>query len=162
MQQMLPCRNCGSSNPLGQRFCGVCGGRLIATCPYCQTTVDPERRFCPNCGADLFGGMQKTTSDIQEPRTVGSAYASFCENCWSESPTKYVELHQNIGLLVIRLNKSVKGNLCKACIRKYFWQFTTTTFFLGWWGIISFFVTLFILPNNVIRYLSSLGLPEPR
>ncbi len=154
MQQMSPCPNCGSPNPPGQRFCGACGARVIATCPYCQAIVDPKRRFCPNCGADLSG--------IQEPRTVGSAYASLCENCWSESPTKYVELHQNIGLLIIRLHKSVKGNLCKACTRKYFWQFTTTTFFLGWWGIISFFVTLFILPNNAIRYLSSLGLPEPR
>ena len=62
MQQMSPCPSCGSTNPLGQRFCGACGARVIATCPYCQATVDPKRRFCPNCGADLFGGKQQQTT----------------------------------------------------------------------------------------------------
>jgi len=162
MQQRYQCPNCGTPIAFGASFCGSCGARLITSCPYCRTPVNPGLRFCPNCGAALSGGMQQIPSGIQEPRTVGSVYASLCENCLSKSPTKYVELHQNIGMIVMRLHKSVKGNLCRACIRKYFWQFTTTTFFLGWWGGISFFMTLFILPNNLIRYLSSLGLPEPR
>jgi len=162
MQQIFQCPSCRSQILQGQQFCTACGARLITSCPYCRALVNPGLRFCPNCGAALSEGMQQITPGIQELRTVGSVYASLCENCWSESPTKYVELYQNIGLLAFRLQKSVKGNLCKACIRKYFWQFTTTTFFLGWWGIISFFMTLFILPNNLIRYLSSLGLPEPR
>lgn len=161
MQTTLPCPNCGLLNPMDTHFCTACGVAIVALCSYCHATVDPNRRFCHNCGSALPGGMRQIIPAVQEPRTVGSISTSLCENCWSEAPTKYVELHQNIGLLVIRLHKSVKGNLCKACIRKYFWQFTTTTFFFGWWGVISFFVTLFILPNNLIRYLSSLGLPEP-
>jgi len=162
VRQTLLCPRCGTQNAAGYRFCGTCGEILVTSCPYCKTLVNSGFRFCHNCGVALYGGMQQITSGVQEPRTAGSVYLSFCENCLCESPTKYVALYQNIGLLVFRLQKSVKGNLCKACIRKYFWQFTTTTFFLGWWGIISFFMTLFILPNNLIRYLSSLGLPEPR
>jgi len=106
--------------------------------------------------------MQQITSTIQEPQNRGNVYASFCQNCLREAPTKYVELHQNIGMIFMRSSKSIKGNLCRTCIKKYFWEYTLITFFAGWWGVISFFFTLFILPNNLIRYLSSLGLSEPK
>lgn len=85
----------------------------------------------------------------------------FCQSCGREAQTKYVEYYQNIGVLVMRFSKNVKGHLCKDCSNRYFWSFTGTTFFLGWWGIISFIVTLFILPNNIIRYLGTLGLESP-
>jgi len=82
-----------------------------------------------------------------------------CQSCLRPAPTVYVEFYQNIGALVIRFTKTAKGHFCRECISQYFWSFTLTTLFLGWWGVISFFVTLFILPNNVIRYLLTLGLP---
>jgi hypothetical protein len=85
----------------------------------------------------------------------------FCQSCGREAQTKYVEYYQNIGALVMRFSKNVKGNFCKDCTNKYFWSFTGTTLFLGWWGLISFFVTLFVLPNNIIRYLGTLGLESP-
>lgn len=79
----------------------------------------------------------------------------FCDNCGMKAPTRYVEFHQNIGMLVVRRSKSIKGFLCKACVSKYFREYTLVTLIFGWWGIRSFFATLVILPNNVIRYLSS-------
>lgn len=85
----------------------------------------------------------------------------FCQSCGREAQTKYVEYYENIGVLVMRFSKNVKGYFCKDCSNKYFWSFTSTTLFLGWWGIISFIVTLFILPNNIIRYLGTLGLESP-
>jgi hypothetical protein len=84
-----------------------------------------------------------------------------CQSCGIEAPTKYVEFYQNIGALVVRFHKKAEGNLCKKCINQYFWRMTLTTLFLGWWGVISFFFTLFILPNNIIRYLGALGLEPP-
>jgi hypothetical protein len=85
-----------------------------------------------------------------------------CQNCGREAPTRKVEFYQNIGLLFIRLHKNMKGNLCKDCINKFFWPMTLITLFFGWWGIISFFFTLFILPNNIIRYIGALDLaPVP-
>lgn len=83
-----------------------------------------------------------------------------CQACGVEAPTKYVAFYQNIGLLVIRFSNTIEGNLCKSCIHKYFWQYTLITFFLGWWGIISFIVTIFFLLNNIFRYLFCLGM-EP-
>lgn len=61
----------------------------------------------------------------------------------------------------MRFSKEVKGNLCKDCSNKYFWPFTLTTLFLGWWGVISFFVTLYTIPNNIGCYLRTLSLESP-
>jgi len=77
------------------------------------------------------------------------------------SATKYVEFYQNIGALVIRFSKEVKGDLCKRCINKHFWSLTLTTLFLGWWGMISLIVTPFFLLNNIFRYLGALSLQPP-
>jgi hypothetical protein len=83
-----------------------------------------------------------------------------CQDCGLEAPTKQVTFHQNIGALFVRFPKRIEGRLCKTCIRKHFWGMTTTTFFFGWWGTISFIVTPFFLLNNVGRYLACLGMPE--
>jgi hypothetical protein len=82
-----------------------------------------------------------------------------CQECGREAPTRYVDFYQNIGMLVMRQHREVKGNLCKDCINSNFWKMTGTTLVLGWWGTISFVFTLFILPNNIIRYLGTLGMP---
>jgi hypothetical protein len=58
----------------------------------------------------------------------------------------------------MRRSKSIKGNFCKRCINKYFWNFTLTDLVLGWWGIISFFVNCGYILNNVGRYIASLSL----
>lgn len=83
-----------------------------------------------------------------------------CQCCGVEAPTKYVEFHQNIGALLVRFHRAIKGNLCKSCINKYFWKFTLINLTLGWWGTISFFLTPFFILNNLIRYLGTLKLPS--
>ena len=85
-------------------------------------------------------------------------YGTFCDSCRREAPTKNVVFYQNIGALIVRFEKKIKGNLCKSCIKKYFWQFTFLTFILGWWGARSFVLTLYYIPNNIIRYIGSLNL----
>ncbi len=81
-----------------------------------------------------------------------------CKSCGVEAPTKYVEFYQNIGAVFTRYHKAVKGNLCKSCINEHFWKFTLVNLTLGWWGVISFFLTPFLILNNVIRYLGTLKL----
>jgi hypothetical protein len=84
-----------------------------------------------------------------------------CRACGVEAPTRYVVFYQNIDLLVLRTHRSVEGHLCKPCIHRFFWEFTAITLFLGWWGVISFFVTPFFLLNNLGYYVSCLGLKRP-
>lgn len=83
----------------------------------------------------------------------------FCQCCGIEAPTKKTAFFQNIGALVMRFSQSVEGNLCKNCIHKNFWKMTLTTLFLGWWGMISFIITPFLLLNNIGRYLMALPMP---
>ena len=85
--------------------------------------------------------------------------STYCQACGRQAPSKYVEFYQNIGALVMRFHKSLKGNLCRQCIDKYFWEYTLYTLFLGWWGMISLIVTPFLLVNNIVRYLFCLGMP---
>ncbi len=78
-----------------------------------------------------------------------------CQTCGVEAPTQYVEFHYNIGMLIVRTHKSLKGTLCKACITKNFWEFTLINLLAGWWGVISLFVTPVFLIHNSIQYLKA-------
>ena len=82
-----------------------------------------------------------------------------CQSCGIEAPAKHVEFHQNIGALVMRYHKSVKGNLCKRCVHKNFWSLTGTTVAIGWLGTISIILAPCFVINNLVRYLGALGMP---
>ncbi|MCE9546809.1 MAG: hypothetical protein K8T25_15120 [Planctomycetia bacterium] len=84
-----------------------------------------------------------------------------CQTCGADAPTKYVEFYQNIGVLVMRFHQSIKGNMCKPCIHKHFWQYTLVNTTLGWWGMISIIVTPFFIINNTVRYILCLGMDPP-
>jgi hypothetical protein len=70
-----------------------------------------------------------------------------------------VTFHQNIGLLVMRFSKTLEGHFCKSCIHKSFWEFTVINLSLGWWGLISLFVTPYFILGNIVEYISVLGMP---
>jgi hypothetical protein len=82
-----------------------------------------------------------------------------CQGCGIEAPTRSVDFRQNIGMLIMRTHKRIKGMLCKNCVHKHFWQTTATTLFLGPWGYISIIVSPIFIINNVVRYLSVIGMP---
>src|SRR5215208_378525 len=82
-----------------------------------------------------------------------------CQLCGVEAATKYVAFYQNIGALIMRFHKSLKGELCKRCIHQQFWGFALVNVTLGWWGVISLIVTPFFIINNVVRYLMCLSMP---
>ncbi|CAN5500377.1 hypothetical protein BH10PLA1_BH10PLA1_22700 [soil metagenome] len=82
-----------------------------------------------------------------------------CQVCGVEAPTKYVEFHQNIGMLVMRRSQSLKGCLCKSCVHSNFWKMTGTTLAVGWLGTISVVIAPFFVLNNLIRYVGVLGMP---
>ncbi len=84
----------------------------------------------------------------------------FCQNCGVEAPTRHVAFYQNIGAVVVRFGKSVKGDLCKDCIQQIFTRFTLINLLLGWWGVISFILNPFLIINNLVRYIGALSL-EP-
>ena len=84
----------------------------------------------------------------------------YCQACSASAPTKHVTFHQNVGFIILRFPSSISGQLCKACINRYFWKMSLISFLFGWWGVISFFWPLVTLPMNVITYLGALSLPD--
>ncbi len=81
-----------------------------------------------------------------------------CDGCGLPAQTHRVHFQQNIGALFRRFYREVDGDYCQDCIERHFWTMTGKTLLLGWWGIISFCVTPWILIGNVIAYLK---VPKP-
>lgn len=76
--QKIACSQCGTLNDSGFKFCGNCGGSLIARklqCSACNFAVPDGNKFCPNCGASM---QQKKCPNCfleYEPGT------KFCNEC---------------------------------------------------------------------------------
>jgi hypothetical protein len=84
-----------------------------------------------------------------------------CQACGVLAATRQVTLQQNIGALVVRFPRRVQGELCRTCIDGFFWRYTLTTFFLGWWGMISFVMTPIFIISNIVTFISTRSLPRP-
>jgi len=88
--------------------------------------------------------------------------AGICRLCRRPGPTRPVVFRQNVGVILLRFTKKVEGSLCRRCIESTFSDTTLTTFFAGWWGVISFFATPFILLSNILEYANATRSPELR
>jgi hypothetical protein len=88
-----------------------------------------------------------------------------CDYCGRRAAVHPVVYRQNIGLVVLWWRRSVRGALCAPCRRRQFWTLTGVTAVLGWWGIVSFFVTAVTLVLNVGQHaaatVGSRGRPPP-
>ncbi len=87
-----------------------------------------------------------------------NANIGYCQACRRRGEVRSVSLYQNIGIIIIRLHKAIHAQLCRDCISKYFWEYSLITFFGGWWGIISFILTPFLLMINLYHYFASFGM----
>jgi len=83
-----------------------------------------------------------------------------CQGCGEHRPVQHVKLTRNIGLLVMRFPKTLQGARCESCTIRVFWEYTRKSLFLGWWGMISFFVTLVAIPTNIATFVQSRRLPS--
>ncbi|MFA4998602.1 MAG: zinc ribbon domain-containing protein [Candidatus Paceibacterota bacterium] len=156
------CPNCGKQISNDSKFCIFCGKEFLV-----ESVVGPVSKPVSEDGyVKVFNHEQDDflVEPVVEPiikdgnvKAFNRGY-DYCQVCGDYAPTKYVEFYQNIGMFLARQSKSIKGKLCKNCINKNFGDFTLTTLFLGWWGIISFFLTPFYILNNIFRYLTCLRL----
>jgi len=91
---------------------------------------------------------------------MARAKGIICQACGVEAPVKYVEFRQNIGALVVRFSKEVKGNLCKSCIHSHFWSMTLINLSIGWFGYISLVLAPVFSIINIVQYLRAMGLEK--
>lgn len=131
----MHCISCGKNIPSDSKFCQFCG----KTTPTTQPTKEVEKT------------VKEDIADDSRPS---------CEICGMHAPVKYNAFYANIGMLLARRQMEVKAKMCKNCTNKYFWHYTFTNLFLGWWGIISFFATFLFILNNTFRYIASINLKK--
>lgn len=120
--------------------------------------IDPEYRDAARLLQLARAAQQQEAGNSGAPAatTPPSAAGSYCWICGAYGRTWKVTYRQNIGALFVRFHKKLPAELCRSCAGKYFWEYSLTTLFLGWWGVISAIVTPFFLLGNVISYLPSM------
>lgn len=122
-----------------------------------------RRNLSPELVATVKGDIQPKLAgqDLQDSahcvRDIKCAVV--CQQCGVEAPVQHVQYHQNIGMVFMRIGRSYDGFYCRKCNRQIFWEATLLTAFLGWWGLISFFLTPGILLANLVGYLKTRTLP---
>lgn len=126
-------------------------------CHSCGNGIEKDSNFCEFCGGKILVPKEEIKNIDQE---VLNAEEEFCHSCFLPKETKYVTLDQNIGMLFLRSHKSIKGKLCRSCIKKYSLKFSLITLLVGWIGTVSLLVTPIYIINNLYRYFSSLGMKE--
>ncbi len=83
-----------------------------------------------------------------------------CDFCGRSAPVAPVCFRQNTGMLVVRQYREWAGCACAECGKRWFWKTTLHTFFLGWWGTISFVITPFLLVMNLFHGIKVMRLPS--
>ena len=83
-----------------------------------------------------------------------------CEFCGERAPVTAVHYRQNTGMLIMRQSREWAGDACRTCGLRWFWKSTLHTFFLGWWGTISFIVTPFFILGNLHSLVKTLRIPS--
>ncbi len=62
----LRCFACGHENPPTRKFCANCGRNLWEPCYNCGTLSTAGEKYCGACGADLIDGIQKRVSECRD------------------------------------------------------------------------------------------------
>ncbi len=83
-----------------------------------------------------------------------------CQTCGRRCTTQWVSIRQNIGLVYSRRTRTIEGELCRDCIRKYCLKYTAVNLVGGWWGVISFFVTPVFIVGNIYEYCRTFGMKD--
>ena len=60
----MKCPNCQLENPEDKKFCDECGAQLFVTCPHCHALIVPGKKFCSDCGHRLEGEPSPTAQPI--------------------------------------------------------------------------------------------------
>lgn len=126
-------------------------------CIKCKENNSNDAKFCAKCGTQLSKSPESGSVD-----TYFAKQERGCQICGSLAPTKQVEFNQNVGYVFARSYTTIKGRLCKNCINNEFRKKTLITFFFGWWGTISFFVTPVYLIGNLFNYIPTIGMESEK
>jgi hypothetical protein len=106
----------------------------------------------------MYGQPNYPQPSYQQPQVSGG-----CQRCGAV-PAIQVKLHGHIGMLILQRFLTYRGRFCRDCGISQFRNVQKQLMLLGWWGFISFFVTIVNIGQNLFTFnrLRSLGAPQNR
>lgn len=87
-------------------------------------------------------------------------HGQVCEVCGAQ-PATAVTVRSHQGMVVIMRTVTRRGVFCRTCGLSVYRRMTSDTLVTGWWGILSVFVTPFIVLGNLGARGALRRLPEP-
>src|SRR6267154_3803472 len=70
-ENLMRCPTCGTDNSAANRYCGICGARLVASCPKCGHENAPSALFCSYCGGSLAAIRKDDHAERPGLRSIG-------------------------------------------------------------------------------------------
>ncbi|MFJ9809919.1 hypothetical protein ACIRTB_17010 [Streptomyces sp. NPDC101158] len=90
----------------------------------------------------------------------GAPVPQGCEVCGAQ-PAAAATVRAHQGMVVIMRTVTRRGVLCRTCGLAVYRKMTSETLVTGWWGLLSFFVTPFVVLGNLGARAAFRRLPEP-
>jgi hypothetical protein len=86
-----------------------------------------------------------------------------CQQCGAV-PAMSIKLHGHVGMVILQRFLTYRGRFCRDCGISRFRTVQKQLMLLGWWGFISFFVTIVNIGQNLFTFsrLRSLGAAQNR
>ena len=78
-----------------------------------------------------------------------------CQMCKQVRSVAAISFHRNVGMVIVRRTYTLRGELCKACMNRAYWEFTWRNFVQGWWGMISLVITPIYFLMNTYSFASA-------
>ena len=86
------CPNCGTPNPISNRFCMKCGANLITQCPRCGEEIFIGAEFCGNCGVQVETATPLLGLPIDKVKVWREIFASFNWLLSAEEESELVQI----------------------------------------------------------------------
>jgi hypothetical protein len=86
-----------------------------------------------------------------------------CQRCGAV-PAMQIKLHGHVGMIILQRFLTYRGRYCRDCGISQFRGVQKQLLLVGWWGFISFFVTIVNIGQNLFTFsrLRALGAPQNR
>jgi hypothetical protein len=99
---------------------------------------------------------RKSQSNKAQEKEHSVEENSVCDHCNKNTNVQFCHFSSNMSFFFSRHERKYYGYLCPICMTNIFLNYTITTLFLTWWGIVGMFLGPAFIISNISEYISNL------